>query len=89
MSSSPDKDNQDVEDNKELLTSMGKLSLNVKAVPYIPKQDGGSQSHLGNEPSGETGYEKNGSSSEESQNDQVRFSLFCVILFFSGLAMFA
>ena len=65
------KDSQDIGDTKELLTPMGKLSLNVKAVPYIPKQDVGSQSHLGNEPSRESGCEKNGNSSAENQNDQL------------------
>jgi hypothetical protein len=72
------KDNQDIGDNKELLPSMGKLSLNVKAVPYIPKQEGGSQSHLGSEANGETGSERNGNSTAE--NEPVRSCLFyCVI----------
>lgn len=66
------KDNQDIGDNKELLPSMGKLSLNVKAVPYIPKQDGGSQSHLGSEANGETGSENSTAENEplspEKQN---------------------
>ena len=74
------KDSQDIGDAKELLTPMGKLSLNVKAVPYIPKQDGGSQSHLGNEPSREPGCEKNGNSSAENQNDQV--VRFCLVVLY-------
>ncbi len=72
------KDNQDIGDDKELLPSMGKLSLNVKAVPYIPKQDGGSQSQPGSEPSEESASEKQGNSTAE--NEQVGFCLFyCII----------
>ena len=61
------KDNKDIGGNKELLSSMGKLSLNVKAVPYVPKQDGGVQSEQRSEPK-----EENGNSS--TKNDQVRFN---------------
>ena len=67
------KDNQDTGDNKELLSSMGKLSLNAKAVPYIPKQDGGSQSHVVNEAIEEPGTAMNGNS--PAKNDQVGFIL--------------
>lgn len=61
------KDNQDIEGNRELLSSMGKLSLNVKAVPYIPKQDGVVQSEQRNECKDESG-------SSTAKNDQVRFN---------------
>ena len=60
------KDNKDIGGNKELLTSMGKLSLNVKAVPYVPKQDGGVQSEQRSEPKEESG-------NSSTKNDQVRF----------------
>ena len=60
--------------NEEVLPAMGKLSLNVKAVPYIPKQDGALQSQLGNGSSEESGSEKNDSLSAD--NEQVRIKCF-------------
>lgn len=73
-------DCQDVGDVRALLPTMGKLSLNVKAVPYIPKQDGGLQSQSGREANGDSGTKLHGKDNSPTENEQVRvdFSFFYV-----------
>ena len=54
-------DTKDVQNKQDLLPAMGKLSLNVQAVPYIPIQDNLSLVHssLHTETANEVEHDKN------------------------------